>query len=102
MIKTIDPKIIATLVGIASGLGTAIFGFIKSGAIDFDSYKFAQTVILFAIIGGIGGYEGMTFDQATQYLANTGIIVGLGTWIEYWKKAAWRKIKPPAPTTKTK
>ena len=45
----------------------------------------------------------MTFDQATLYLTNTGVIVGLGTWIEYWKKAVWRKIKPPAPATaKTK
>lgn len=100
MIKTIDPKIIAVLTGIGAGLLTAVLGYLKNGATNFDPYKFAQTVILFAIIGGFGGYEGMTFDQATQYLTNAGIIVGLGTWIEYVKKTIWNAVHPPAPATK--
>ena len=81
---------VGILHGAIIGIGTAILGYAKSVKTEkFNNKKFMQTVIVGAIIGGISGYYGWTYQQALEWAGNAGLI----TLVEYIKKAVWRRLK---------
>jgi len=76
-------------VGIVTGTITALVGYAKScTAESFSPKKAVQTVIVGAVVGGIAGYHGWTFEQAYEWASSVGII----TVVEYIKKAVWRLV----------
>ena len=85
---------IKVLIGIGSGaLNGAVIsllGYGKSQKVEsFDWKKAIKTTALGAIIGGIAGAEGTTYQQAQDWATQTGAIV----IIEYILKGIWRYFK---------
>ena len=84
----------SVLIGIGSGIAYGITGYLKSlkknGEYEeFDAYKFGQSVIVGGVAGALMGYYGWTFEVATQFLVNTGLV----TFIEHVKKGIIRYLK---------
>ena len=76
-------------VGAVCGAITALLGYAKSVTAEkFDPQKAAQTIVVGAVVGGVAGYYGWTYQEAQEWATNIGLI----TLIEYLKKAIWRKI----------
>jgi len=79
-----------TIIGVICGTITALLGYAKSvTSEEFDPKKAIQTMVVGAVVGGVSGYYGWTYDQAEEWASN----IGLVTLTEYLKKAIWRKIK---------
>ena len=79
------------LIGMICGAITALLGYAKSVTSEkFNLKKAVQTIIVGAVVGGISGYFGWTYEQAEEWASNMGIT----TILEYLKKAVWRKIRP--------
>jgi hypothetical protein len=63
------------IIGIVAGLGYGITGYFKSIQKEkFEPYKFSQSVIVGALAGAFMGYYGWTFEVATQFIANLGLV----------------------------
>ena len=78
------------IVGMVCGAITALLGYAKSVTVEkFNPKKAGQTVVVGAVIGGVSGYYGWTYQQAEEWASN----IGLVTLTEFIKKAVWRKIK---------
>lgn len=78
------------LFGAVSGAIIALLGYAKSSTVEsFDPQKAIQTVVVGAVVGGISGAYGWTYQQAEQWASNMGII----TITEYTKKFIWRKLR---------
>jgi hypothetical protein len=76
--------------GAASGVVVAALGYAKAHTTeDFDPAKFIQTVVVGAVVGGIAGEAGMSYEQAQDWASTMGVV----TLTEYIKKAVWRAIK---------
>ena len=77
------------LAGAICGAITALLGYAKSSTKeDFNPKKARQTIIVGAVIGGIAGYQGWTYQQAYEWAGSTGVIV----LVEYIKKAILRRL----------
>ena len=76
--------------GVVSGCIAATLGYLKSAGADFDLKNFAQTVVVGGFVGGVAGYQGVTYAEAGDYLLTTG---GL-TLFEYVKKTVLRRVIP--------
>lgn len=76
--------------GIVSGMITATLGYAKSTGTEFDAKNFMQTVIVGGFVGGIAGYQGVTYVQSQDYVATTGAL----TLFEYVKKTILRRVVP--------
>lgn len=85
MIEALQP----VLGGIVSGCITALLGYAKSAGEMFSGTKALQTVIVGGIIGAVGGYYGMDYETAEQWMGSIGAI----TVINYVCKSIWRRIK---------
>jgi len=78
------------LSGVLSGITIAFFGYAKSVTEEgFDPKKALQTMFIGAVVGGVAGYYGWTYEQAYEWLSSMGLI----TVIEYVKKALIRIVK---------
>ena len=81
-----------TLIGIgagaASGAVAAFLGYAKSAGETFDYKKALQTVIVGGFVGGVAGYQGISYGESEAWLNTIG---GL-TLFEYIKKAVLRRI----------
>ena len=80
------------LIGICSGIAYGVTGYLKSLKKDgkyekFDPYKFAQSVIVGGIVGGISTGMGWTLETAYQFVFNTGLVA----LVENVKKFVFRK-----------
>lgn len=90
--------------GAGSGIVAAFGGWAKTRAKGpgegFDNQKFVITVILGAVIGGIGAVRGWDYSQAYVWLANIGGVV----MVEHFGKAVWRSYMnmPAKPAKKEK
>jgi len=79
----------AIIAGAICGSVTALLGYAKSSTAEsFDWKKARQTMIIGAVIGGISGYFGWSYDKAEEWASNMGIT----TLIEYIKKAILRRL----------
>jgi len=78
--------------GIGAGILFGVLGYLKSAGEEFNPKKFLQTVIVGAVVGGIGGYLGMSPEQAQEYLQTIGVYGGLTTLIEYVKKSILKRL----------
>jgi len=79
----------AVIAGAICGSITALLGYAKSSTTEsFDWKKARQTMIIGAVIGGISGYFGWSYDKAEEWASNMGIT----TLIEYIKKAILRRL----------
>jgi len=80
----------AIIAGIISGAIVMLLGYAKSSTVEsFDPRKAGQTIIIGAVVGGIAGYSGWTFEYAYEWAASAGVI----TVVEYLKKAVYRRLK---------
>jgi len=78
------------VVGAICGAVTALLGYAKSVTSEkFEPAKAAQTIVVGAVVGGVSGYYGWTYEEAEEWATN----IGLTTLVEYLKKAIWRKIR---------
>jgi hypothetical protein len=76
--------------GAVSGAFIALLGYAKSATVEsFDPAKAAQTVVVGAVVGGIAGEAGMSYEQAQDWASTMGVI----TLTEFAKKAIWRAIR---------
>ena len=77
-------------VGAVCGAVTALLGYAKSVTAEkFDPKKAAQTIVVGAVVGGVSGYYGWSYEESHEWATNIGLI----TLIEYLKKAVWRKVR---------
>ncbi|RLI87285.1 MAG: hypothetical protein DRP01_02200 [Archaeoglobales archaeon] len=77
------------LLGAVSGAIIAFTGYLKSSTVEkFNWKKARQTIIVGAVIGGIGGYFGWTYERAEEWASNMGILV----LVEQIKKAIIRRL----------
>ena len=76
------------LYGLLSGAITALLGYAKSVGEKFDGFKAFYTLVIGAIVGAVGGYFGMDYYSAYDWLMSIGAI----TVIQYAIKAIWRRI----------
>jgi ABC-type xylose transport system permease subunit len=75
-------------VGLLVGLVTALLGYFKSEKPEnFDGKKFALTLLIGVIVGGIAGGSGLSYDEAYAWAATAGILV----WTEFFGKALIRR-----------
>jgi len=81
----------AIALGVAAGLGYALSGWLKSvrrGRLEeFDGYKFGQSLIVGAIVGGVSGAMGISLETTHQFFLNVGGV----TLVENLKKFFIRK-----------
>ena len=80
------------LIGVGSGIIFGLLGYLKSAGEEFEPKKFVQTLIVGAVVGGIGGYLGMSPEEAQQYLQTVGLYGGIVTLIEYVKKSILKRL----------
>ena len=87
----IQQIMIGIAAGVANGGIVAILGYAKSKpeGEEFDAAKLVQTAVVGGVVGGIAGFQGITYLQSYEWLSTMGAI-GL---IEYTKKAIWRTLK---------
>jgi len=77
------------IIGAICGSITALLGYAKSVTVEkFDPKKATQTIVVGAVVGGISGYYGWTYEEAEEWATN----IGLVTLIEYLKKAISRRL----------
>jgi len=78
-----------TALGAASGLGSALIGYLKreDGKEPFEAKVFVRTVLAGALVGGVAGYYGLSYDSAERLAAATGIQY----YAENAVKALWRR-----------
>jgi len=82
--------IIGILFGAISGAVLALLGYAKSSTLEsFFPEKAVQTIIIGAVVGGIAGYYGWSYDQAYQWASSCGIV----TIVEYAKKFIFRRLR---------
>ena len=79
-------------IGIGSGIVFGLLGYLKSAGEEFDVKKFTQTLIVGAVVGGIGGYLGMSPEEAQEYLQTAGLYGGITTLVEYVKKSILKRL----------
>ena len=78
------------LAGIANGIVISLLGYLKSSTVEsFSPRKMLQTVVVGAVVGGVSGFYGRTYEEAYEWCANMGII----TVVEYVKKAVIRYVR---------
>jgi len=76
--------------GAVSGAIICLTGYAKSSTVETFNWKKArQTIIVGAVVGGIGGYYGMTFTEAYEFASTMGVLV----IVEHVKKALFRRVK---------
>jgi len=80
------------LLGVAAGLLFGTTGYLKSVGEEFDAKKFVQSIIVGAVVGGIGGAMGMKPSEAQEYLQSTGLYTGLVCMVEFVKKAVLKRL----------
>jgi Na+/proline symporter len=87
MIEIIAP----ILAGAVNGFGLALLGYLKNSVTeDFDIEKLAPTAITGAIIGGIAGYGGLSYDQGVTWATSTSAILV----IDLIRKAIMNRLFP--------
>jgi len=80
----------SVIIGAISGAIIALTGYAKASTVEtFMWNKAGQTIIIGAVIGGISGYYGWTYEKAEEWTANMGILV----IVEHIKKAILRRLK---------
>jgi len=83
--------IINVIAGASTGVGVAVAGYWKTEEKEKANYvKLAETAFVGAIVGGVGGFLGLNYNNAFTYVTNTGLI----TIIQYTGKIIVRKILP--------
>jgi len=86
----IEETILRILGGTVNGLMISALGYAKNVTSEtFDPGKFAQTCVVGAIVGGVGGEMGLSYADAQSWCASSGLIV----IIEYIKKAIVRGLR---------
>jgi len=80
------------LIGVGSGIIFGLLGYLKSAGEKFDVKKFTQTLVVSAVVGGIGGYLGMSPEEAQEYLQTAGLYGGITTLVEYVKKSILKRL----------
>lgn len=99
---TIQTLLWTILVGMASGIATAVVGFLKSIAIEkFDNEKFLTTVIWGACVGILMGYYGWPYAQGYQFLVSMGFVtvIDQSAKVIYRRIAAWWATRKITTTT---
>ena len=92
------------LVGMFSGIATAVLGYLKSHTTEsFHNEKFIATVIWGACIGILMGYFGLPYDQAYQFLVSMGFVTLIDQSAKaiYRKYIAWQSSRKASTTTTT-
>ena len=92
------------LVGMASGIATAVLGYLKSCTIEtFDNEKFITTVIWGACVGILMGYYGWDYTQSYQFLISMGLVavIDMAGKVIYRRISSWWASRKTPPTTTT-
>ena len=77
------------IIGAICGAITALLGYAKSVTVEkFDPKKATQTIVVGAVVGGISGYYGWSYEKGEEWASN----VGITTLIEYGKKTILRRL----------
>ena len=95
------------LMGIISGGGTAVVGYLKGKSLESIEWdKAAGTVVLGMVVGGLAAYLGVPYDEAYQIVLTYGLVTALNQigialyrrFMDWWKSKYGAKPEPtPAP-----
>jgi len=76
--------------GALTGAGVACGGYFKSAGDKIDWQKVGETAIIGMGVGGVGGFLGFNYDNASTYAAN----IGATTLFQYIAKGSMRRVYP--------